>query len=90
MSVYSRLVSVGTTATALNSSPGSADSAAVIYNDGAVTVYVGGTDVTTSGATKGLPFAAAATISLEGQSDVLYGIVAASTCNVVVLEIGAD
>lgn len=90
MTVYSRLVSVGTTATALNDSPGSADSAAAMYNDGAATVYVGGADVTTSGATKGLPFLAGATITLEGQSDVLYGRVAAATCDVVVLEIGAD
>lgn len=90
MATYSTLIAVGTTATPLNNHGGSADSATLIYNDGAVAVYVGAADVATSGATKGVPLAAGATISLEGQGDVLYGRVAASTCDVIVLELGAD
>lgn len=90
MATYSTLIAVGTTATPLNTHGGSADSGTVIYNDGAVRVHIGGADVTTTGATKGVPLDPGVTLSLEGQSDVLYGLVAAATCDIIVLELGAD
>src|SRR5687768_2416603 len=94
MAVRSRLVSVTTTATALNNlaTTGGDDSiggsAAVVYNNGSVTVYVGGADVTTSGATMGLPVGPGESVNVEGHGDVAYGIVATGTCDMIVLEVG--
>lgn len=92
MAARSRLVTVTTTATALNNSNELGDSiagsAGLIYNDGTVTVYVGGADVATSGATKGVPLAAGQPMDIAGQGDVLYGRVATGTCDVIVLEVG--
>lgn len=83
MAARNRVESVTTSATALNDVGD-----ALIYNDGAVTVYVGGPMVTTSGATKGLPLLPGDSIPIDGQGDVLYGIVATGTCDVIVLEVG--
>lgn len=92
MAARSRLVSVTTSPTPLNSldpvGEGLAGSAALIYNDGTVTVYVGGADVTTSGATKGVPVEPGRSLPVAGAGEVLYGRVAAATCDVIVLEIG--
>lgn len=92
MAVRTRAVSVGTTATPLNNLDPSGDnvsgSAGLGYNDGAQTVYVGGADVSTSGATKGVPLLPGGKVVIEGQGDILYGIVVATTCNVTVLEVG--
>lgn len=70
-------VSVGTTATKLNtfSDDNRADFDALIYNNGASTVYVGGSDVT---AASGIPLAAGLSLSVRVESD-LYGIVASGT-----------
>lgn len=81
---------VGTTPTRLDTAvEGGADgvSAIAIYNNGAATVYLGGADVTTTG---GVPVAASSwgpgmdMLASEG----LYGIVAAGTVEVRVLETG--
>lgn len=94
MTARSRLVSVTTTATALNNSPETSPtdnvggSAATIYNDGTVTVYIGGSDVTTTGATKGIPINPGDSLPVEGQNSILYGRVVTGTCDVIVLEVG--
>lgn len=92
MSVRSRLVSVTTTATPLNSSTADVDaltgSAALVFNNGAVIVYVGGADVTTSGATTGLPVGPGDSVPIEGEDEILYGRVAVGTCDMIVLEVG--
>lgn len=88
MTVHTTLVSVTTSVTALNTLSTIAGSSAAVYNDGAVTVYVGGADVATSGATKGVPLDPTASVDVDGEDDILYGIVATGTCNVIVLEAG--
>lgn len=92
MAVRSRVVSVETTATALNDSAGRGDPdrwpAVVLYNDGSVTVYLGGEDVTTSGDTKGLPLTAGASMDIDVPDEIVYGIVASGTCDVIVFEVG--
>jgi hypothetical protein len=55
-----------------------------VGNSSAVTVYVGGSDVTTA---NGLPIAAAGTITISPGYTTLYGIVASSTADVRVMEI---
>lgn len=91
MAVRSTLVTIQTTATVIVDLSSSGDnvsgSGAAVYNDGSVTVYVGGDDVTSSGATKGLPLAPGASIDAEG-NEIFYGIVASGTCDVIVLEVG--
>lgn len=91
MAARSRVVSVTTTATALNNLPADADgvagSSAVLYNSGAVIVYMGGADVTTSGATTGLPVGPGDSLAVEGHGDIVYGLVATGTCDVTVFEL---
>jgi hypothetical protein len=91
MAVKSRAVTVTTTATRLDSTTdqddGMSGSSLAIYNASAATVYVGGSDVTTS---IGCPVAATSWgpgFDL-GTGDALYGIVAASTSEVRVIEAG--
>jgi hypothetical protein len=93
MAARSRLVSVTTSATALNGTASGSDlvagSAATILNNGSVTVYVGGADVNTSGAATGIPVGPGDSIIVETEGDdVLYGRVATSTCDMIVLEVG--
>lgn len=96
MAVHTPNVTVTTSATALNSTSRyttvSGDkrtsTAASIYNDGAVVCYIGGSDVTTSGATKGLPLYPGASMDIDG-SEVFYGRVVTGTCNIIILEVGA-
>lgn len=94
MAIRSRLVSVTTSATPLTGAAIESGSAATIYNDGSVTVYVGGPTVTTSGATKGIPLDPGASMDVAGDvdqagiGDQLCGRVATGTCDVIVLEVG--
>lgn len=83
-------VSVANTATRLDSTTKDRakgrDSEIALYNAGAVTVYLGKSDVTTS---TGVPLAAGAYWSETLDADsVLYGIVASGTCEVRVRETG--
>lgn len=80
MAFKTAAVSVGTTATRLttfdpkyNDSDGAYD--VLIVNNGAATVYVGGSDVTTA---NGIPVAAGASLSVSREAD-LYGRVASGT-----------
>lgn len=93
MAARSRLVSVTNSATALNdlgSLPDDVEArpGRTIYNDGAITVYLGGSTVTSSGATKGLPLLPGDSLAVEDQGDIVYGITAASTCDVIIFEVG--
>lgn len=91
MSVSSRAVTVANTATRLDSRgnrpwapPGQAFT---FHNGSAVTVYMGGSNVTTA---NGVPVAAnswAPGVDLSG-ADAVYGIVASGTAEVRVLEAG--
>lgn len=88
MSVLSRAVSVTTTATRLDSTSDSKLAASVaFYNIGAQTVYVGGSGVTTA---SGVPVAASSwSPGFDVREDEgLYAIVAATTCEVRVIEAG--
>lgn len=95
MAAKSKVVTVTTSATALNqtvtvgASDTVAGSAFTAFNNGAVRVYVGGSTVTTSGATTGLPLDPGDSLNVETSDDVVYGIVATGTCDVIVFEIGA-
>lgn len=90
MAVASRSVTVTTSATRLDSSAETdlvSGSSLILYNNGSATVYVGGSDVTTS---NGVPVAASSwgpSIDLDGAEGV-YGIVASGTVDVRVLEAG--
>ncbi len=86
-----KTTSVGTSATAL---VGTEFPNFIIQNKSGATVYLGGSDVSTSGATAGFQLVDGATFepgveaskSLTGvTNDRLYGIVASSTANVTVL-----
>jgi hypothetical protein len=92
MAVNSRAVTVTDAATRLDASTDGDDSMAgqaiAVYNNGASTVYLGGSTVTTA---TGVPVAASSwgpgmELSI---SDQLYGIVASGTVEVRVLETGA-
>lgn len=89
MSIASAAVSVATTATALHAaeSAGSDRVPLVVANVGAATIYVGGSDVTTS---NGVPIAAGASLTVNelAPGEVLFGIVAASTVEARVLRQG--
>lgn len=82
-------VSVTTSATRLDT--GAANnpqgSAIGVYNNGASTVYLGGSGVTTA---TGFPLAAGTSLSvdLKESGDVLYGIVVSGTVEVRTLEVG--
>ena len=88
MTVSSAAVSVTSTATVLNTSE--TDQlprySVAVYNSSAVTVYVGGSAVTTS---TGFPVAAAGSFSVDlDRGEGLWGIVATGTASVVVLSQG--
>ena len=90
MAVKSRAVTVATTATRLDSTDETDDrsgSSIAVYNASSVTVYIGGSDVTTA---NGVPVSASSWspgIDLGG-NEALYGIVASGTAAVNVLEAG--
>lgn len=86
----SRAVTVTTTATRLDTTDDTADhivgQSLVFYNNGSVTVYLGGSDVTTS---NGFPIAAGSSSpGLNDTAEAWYGITASSSADVRVLEGG--
>lgn len=99
MAVKSRAVSVATTATRLDSTTDIAPTSLAVYNNGASTVYVGGSDVTTS---NGVPVAAntwgpsidlsaatrASDPNYNTNAEAIYAIVASGTVEVRVIETG--
>lgn len=92
MTVKTNAVTVTTTATALSTVPTDATSGQSVcpYNDSATVFYVGGSDVTASGAKKGVPVAANSYgpgFQLDG-GESLYGITASGTASCIVLETG--
>lgn len=90
MAVKSTVVAVGTSATRLDTATKTDTrhgSSAAPYNNGAATVFLGGSDVTTS---TGVPMPAGTWgpgVELEGDEG-LYGVVASGSVNVIVLEAG--
>lgn len=89
----SRSVSVTTSATRLDT-PGqaaigveSARQALAVYNAGSVTIYLGGSDVTSA---NGIPVTAGQHYAVAGltQADALYAIAASGSQDVRVLEAG--
>lgn len=92
MAVTTTAVTVTTSATALAGVSGARESLGIAVPSGGVTVYIGGSDVTTS---NGFPLAAGSSMFLNSDSSTTtsvdfgwYGIVAAATQEVRVLEVG--
>lgn len=91
MASLGRAVSVTTTATRLDSLTDGDDSVSgqsfAFYNNGAVTIYIGGAGVTTA---QGAPVAAASWSPGAdlNAGDAVYGIVASGTCEARVWEVG--
>lgn len=88
MALKTRTVTVGTSAVALVSDAGYGSGSypypVLVYNAGTVTVYFGGTDVTTS---NGIPVAANASLQLELiTNDALYAISGSAGQDVRILE----
>lgn len=83
MPIIASIVTVGVAATLL-SEGGSGDlHTVVVRNDSGVTVYVGGSTVSTA---TGLALATASSLTLDlANADALYGVVAAATAPVQVL-----
>ncbi len=82
----SRNITVGTSATPLPDEVLASRRSLVIYNNSSQTLYVGGSDVTT---TNGMPVPASSYSPAfdAGEKMVVYGIVASTTANVRTLEI---
>lgn len=80
MALSSAAVTVATSATALHS--GSVNGSCrvlVVNNDASATMYVGGSDVST---TNGVPVTAGKSLSLTlAPGEIAYGVVASSTLN---------
>lgn len=94
MTVKTTAVSVGTTATRLDQADDTGDrqpgESIAVYNDSSTVFYVGGADVTATGATKGVPVAANSWgpgLDLM-TGDLVYGITASGTASAIVLETG--
>ena len=86
MSTVSASVTVSDEATALLAADDNIREVVIHSPTGGVTIYVGGSDVTTS---NGLPVAAGASLSLKlPRNHEVYAIVASSTQAVKVLAIG--
>lgn len=90
MSVKGRAVTIAATATRIDSvaEDRTEGSGLVFYNNGSQTVFVGGSDVTVA---NGLPVSASSFspgYTFPDGSDELYGIVAATTCEIRVNETG--
>lgn len=92
MAVVGRRVSVGTSATKLNSADGDsvAGSSLLIHNkDASVSVFLGGAEVTATGGSVGCELEAAAAVPADiSAGDNLYAIAASGTVRVDVLETG--
>ena len=85
--IRSSVVSVTTSATAIPTTALPGRQSILIHNDGAATVYIGTSTVTTTGATKGYPLAAGKDLPMDvGPNVVMYGIVVTGTVSVVILE----
>lgn len=86
MSVHSKEVSVGTTATRIDTAEfGQSSQGLAVKNMGAATVYLGGPDVSTA---NGYPLLANEAMPMDlGQQDELFGRVASGTVLVRVLEV---
>lgn len=82
-------VLVGTTPTKLTTYPDDnrSDFDTVICNESAVLVRVGGVDVAFTGATRGIPVPAGASVGLRVEGD-LYGICATGTADCTVGSMG--
>lgn len=78
MAFRTAAVSVGTTATKLTTFADDyrGDFDALVYNNGASTVFVGGPDVTTA---NGIPVPAGQSLSIRVEAADPYGIVASGT-----------
>ena len=86
MAVSSSAVTVATTATVVSTGGSSGGEAVSIYNNGAATVYLGASGVTTA---DGYPLAAGEHIAVDlERGESVYGIVASGTVEVRVLEAG--
>lgn len=88
MAIQSQQVSVGTTATRLDSVAfGSMTrESCIVRNRGSAAVFLGGSDVTT---TNGLPLDPGEFFSADIQaSDALYGVVASGTVECRVMQVG--
>lgn len=90
MPVDSRAVSVGSTATRLDTIEESAKGSQqvlAVHNNGTATVYIGDEAVTTA---NGFPLSAGASMSIEVDSsaDAIFGVAASGTIEVRVLEVG--
>lgn len=75
------VTTVGTSATLICSVDPESDGV-LVANTGSATVFVGGADVTASGANQGIPLAQTTTLlvpSIGGLQHQLYGVVAVST-----------
>lgn len=90
MTVHARTVTVTTSATRIDSSTQTDNAiqhSGTIKNTGSATIYIGGSDVTTSGL--GATFAVGDRVEFDFDGgDALYGIVASGTGTVEVLESG--
>ena len=90
MAVKASRVTVGTSPTALNTVDvgGISGSGVMLRNMSAVTLYIGGSNVTTAA---GYPLDAGAEIGMdfESGSEILYGIVATGTAEIAVLAAGS-
>lgn len=87
ISLDSTAVTVGTTAVALPTTALAGRTRIMIQNVSGNPIFVGPSDVTTSGATQGLQIAKGATLALElGQGVSLYGIAGSAGNSVIVFE----
>jgi len=81
-------VTVGTNATLSAVCESTGTGGVLVQNNGSVTVYLGGSNVTSSGATQGVSLAANATLlvpTVGGPADALYAVTGSSTALVSVL-----
>ncbi len=82
-SIVTTSVTVGVSRVRLGA-PGPGRRSVIVYNNGSVTVYLGGSDVTT---TTGLPLPAGTPYSADLASADLYAIAASGTADIRVMEI---
>lgn len=92
MTITTNAITVTTSPTPLTAAgaDGKSGTSGLPFNDGAVTVFLGGSDVAASGAKKGVPVLAGTYgpgLDLSN-GEILYGVVASGTCSVCVLEAG--
>jgi hypothetical protein len=84
------VVTVGTSAVELKggASRDAYRQAIFIYNDSDSTVYLGGSGVTATGATRGIPLAKKQTATIPLGDQAIYAIAGDSGNDVIVLELG--